>query len=162
MGVVLCAVPASLGLCGVLARVPGWEVVGGVDLDASLPIGTWRVPDGPGRWSPRFSSSLSQRRVNSPLSPTVSRLIRLLFLVEEILRSMVYVLFVGRWSSKLLLPSAVSVICPGAIVLCVSCVPVAVICAVGLLRVECVSRSRLSRVPDPLAVGPLAFGVCSL
>ena len=89
MGVVLCAMPASLGLCGVLARVPGWEVVGGVDLDASLPIGTWRVPDGPGRWSPRFSSSLSHLRVYSPLSPKVTRLIRLLFLVEDILSSVV-------------------------------------------------------------------------
>ena len=133
MGVVLCAMPASLGLCGVLARVPGWEVVGGVDLGASLPIGSWQVPDGPGRWSPRFSSSLSQRRVNSPWSPTVSWLSRLLFLVEEILKSMVYVLLVGRWSSKLLLPSAVFVIWPGAILLWVSCVPVAVVCVAELL-----------------------------
>ena len=60
----------------------------------------------------------------------------------------------GRWSSKSW--------CPGPIVLCVSCVPVAVVCAVWLLRVECGSRSRLSLVPDPLAVGSLTFGVCSL
>ena len=39
MDEVLCAMPIGLGLCGVVAWVLGWEVVGGVDRGASLPIG---------------------------------------------------------------------------------------------------------------------------